>query len=202
MRMSPPLRRSVPGAPGSLRRLPPCVPACLRAFVPLGTALLLLAACESTGPRPATGDPELAEYVELILPARVEIQRYLTKPVSFAGDGKADGLEVILAAYDAADDLTKVVGTFHFELQTRRMSDRIGQRVAFWPVEVNSTETMHEYRDHLSRFYDFPLQLNEALTPGQYVLTAWLHLPTGRRLFDEYEFTYDGSGAPPVNARR
>ena len=35
------------------------------------------------------------------------------------------------------------------------------------------------------------------LPAGQYVLSAWLLLPTGQRLFDEYEFTYDGTGAPP-----
>jgi len=155
--------------------------------------------CNHPPPAQPGGQGELAAYVELVLPARIEIQRYLTKPVSFAGDGKADGLEVILAAYDAAGDLTKVVGTFHFELQTRRISDRIGTRLAFWPLEINSYKTMHLYRDSLSRFYDFPLQLEHSPLPaGQYVLTVWLHLPTGRRLFDEYEFSYDGGGVPPL----
>jgi hypothetical protein len=58
---------------------------------------------------------------------------------------------------------------------------------------------MRLYRDRLSRYYDFPLQLEHGPLPaGQYVLSVWLHLPTGQRLFDEYEFTYEGAGAPPV----
>lgn len=164
-------------------------------------AALLGASCETPPSGQPTTEGELAAYVELVLPARIEIQRFLTKPVSFAGDGNADGLEVILAAYDAAGDLTKVVGTFHFELQTRRLSDRIGTRVAFWPVEINSNKAMILYRDPLSRFYDFPLELDHKPLPaGQYVLTAWLQLPTGRRLVDEYEFNYDGSGAAPLRS--
>ncbi len=164
-------------------------------------AALLGASCETPpGGRPTT-EGELAAYVELVLPARIEIQRFLTKPVSFAGDGNADGLEVILAAYDAAGDLTKVVGTFHFELQVRKVGETIGTRAAFWPVDIKTEKAMRMYRDQLSRFYDFPLQLEQKpLPPGQYTLNVWLHLPTGGRLFDEYEFTYDGSGAPPLRS--
>ena len=162
---------------------------------------LALSGCNDAQPQMQTGDPELATYVQLILPQRIEIQRYLTKPVSFAGDGNPDGLEVILAAYDVSGDLTKVVGTFHFELQTRRHADHIGTRVAFWPVELKSEKAVRMYRDNLSRYYDFPLQLEQKPLPvGQYVLSVWLHLPTGQRLFDEYEFTYDGGGAPPARS--
>jgi hypothetical protein len=165
----------------------------------LGLAALSLPACTTAHSEVQASDPEMAAYVELVLPTRIEIQRYLTRPVSFSGDGSADGLEVVLAAYDAAGDLTKVVGTFHFELQTRRLAERVGTRVAFWPLAVNSPEAMRMYRDPLSRFYQFPLELDQKPLPaGQYVLSVWLHLPAGRRLFDEYEFTYDGSGAPRV----
>jgi hypothetical protein len=159
----------------------------------------LVAACGDPAVTVQVDDPQMAAYVELVMPARIEIQRFLTKPVSFAMDGSADGLEVILAAYDAADDLAKVVGTFHFELQTRRPSETIGTRVAFWPVEIQTEKAMRQYRDALSRYYHFPLQLQQRpLPPGQYVLEVWLHLPAGKRLFDEYEFTYDGKGAPPA----
>ncbi len=168
------------------------------------SVILLLAPtvlCTCTADRPAVqvNDPEMAAYVQLVMPARIEIQRYLTKPVSHDGSGNADGLEAIVAAYDASEDLTKVAGTFHFELENRRLRDRIGSRVAFWPVEVNTDEAMQAYRDPLSRFYHFPLQLDhETLARGRYRLTVWLHLPTGQRLFDQYEFTYDGSPAPGV----
>jgi len=171
-----------------------------------GCALLVLisgglglSACTSPNAAIQADDPDLATYLELVLPARVEIQRYLTKPVSYAGDGNADGLEVILAAYDKSDELTKVYGTLHFELVSRKITDSVGTRVAFWPIDITTDKAMHLYRDHLSRFYQFPLQLEQKSLPtGQYVLSVWLHLPGGRRLYHEYEFTYDGKGAPPV----
>jgi hypothetical protein len=160
---------------------------------------LLLSGCTAPNAAIQTSDPELATYLELVLPARIEIQRYLTKPVSYASDGNADGLEVILAVYDKSDELTKVYGTLHFELVHRKITESVGTRIAFWPIEITTDKAMHLYRDHLSRFYQFPLQLDQkALPAGQYVLSVWLHLPGGRRVYDEYEFTYDGSGAPPV----
>jgi hypothetical protein len=165
-------------------------------------ALCLVAGCE-TPPRP---DPdqsdELRTYLRLVMPASIKIQRFLTQPVSFAGNGTADGLEVILGAVDSAGDNTKVVGTLQFNLETRRMSDRIGTRVAFWEVEINTREAMMAYVDRPSPFYLFPLRLDgEPLKPGQYALTARLHLPTGDCLVDEYVFTYDGSGVPPARTR-
>lgn len=167
----------------------------------LASVTLGLGACYAPTTEVQPSDPEVAQYVQLVLPARIEIQRFLTKPVSFASDGSADGLEVILAAYDSAGDLTKVVGTFHFELQVRKVGETIGTRAAFWPVDIKTEKAMRMYRDQLSRFYDFPLQLEQKPLPaGQYTLNVWLHLPTGGRLFDEYEFTYDGSGAPPLRS--
>ena len=167
-------------------------------FFLCSTAALGLCACNAPSTDVQATSPEVAEYVQLIMPARIQIQRFLTKPVSFAGDGSADGLEVILAAYDASDDLSKVVGTFHFELQARKVRESVGTRVAFWPVEMKTAQALRTYRDSLSRFYTFPLQLEQKPLPaGQYVLSAWLQLPTGQHLFDEYEFTYDGTGAPP-----
>jgi hypothetical protein len=169
-----------------------------RRIVALSAAALALGACNAPSTDVQADSSQVADYVQLIMPARMQIQRYLTKPVSFAGDGSADGLEVILAAYDSADDLTKVVGTFHFELQSRKVREAIGTRVAFWPVDIKSEKAIRTYRDSLSRFYTFPLQLEQKPLPaGQYVLSAWLLLPTGQRLFDEYEFTYEGTGAPP-----
>jgi hypothetical protein len=160
---------------------------------------LILGGCTAPNAAIQTNDPDIATYLELVLPTRMEIQRYLTKPVSYAGDGNADGLEVILAVYDAADELTKVYGTLHFELVSQKARESVGTRVAFWPVEVKTDKAMHLYRDHLSRYYQFPLQLDQKSLPaGQYVLSVWLMLPGGRRLYDEYEFTYDGKGAPPV----
>lgn len=160
---------------------------------------LSLAGCTAPNATIKADDPELGTYLDLVLPSRIQIQRYLTKPISYAGDGNADGIEAILAVYDKSDELTKVYGTFHFELVSRKAGETIGQRIAFWPVDIKTDKAVHLYRDHLSHFYQFPLQLEQKSLPaGQYVLSVWLHLPGDRRLYDEYEFTYDGKGAPPV----
>jgi len=159
---------------------------------------LVLPGCADRKPLDPVADPQLQAYVDLVMPEKVEIQRFLTKPVSFAGDGAADGLEAILAVYDATGDLTKMAGTCHFALETRKPSETIGAQVGFWRIELTSADAMREYRDNLSRYYGFPLLLpHKPLPAGNYVLSVWLHLPAGRRLYDEYQFTYDGTGAPP-----
>jgi hypothetical protein len=159
----------------------------------------LLAGCAARDRVSVEGDPQLATYLDLMLPQRIELQRFLTQPVSFAANGNADAIEVVLAAYDANNDLTKVVGTFDFELELRPRRETIGTRVATWRIPVDSEKALREYRDSLSRYYTFPLKLPEPpLKVGEYVLSAWVQLPAGRRLFAEYEFTYDGKGAPPA----
>lgn len=167
--------------------------------VPVAFVLgLALAGCAQ---RPSTIDmdnPDLAGFVQLILPARIEVQRYLTKPVSFAGDGNSDGIEVIVAAYDSFGDFTKVAGTFTFELQVHKLSsgDRLGQQVAIWSVPVNTADAMKRFYDRYSRFYVFPLQLDQKkLEQGRYVLSVRLLSPNGERLADEYEFNNDAAPA-------
>lgn len=162
------------------------------------------AGCADGAARPELDQSELESYVRAMLPRRIEVQRYLTKPVSFSGSGDADGLEVILAALDRMNDPTKVVGNFQFELHTLRpaSSDPLGQRVAFWPVEVKSDESFLLYWDRFARFYRFPLRLESAaLPPGKYILSARLRVPTGDTLFDQYEFTHEGGAVPTVRSR-
>ncbi len=158
-------------------------------------AVAPLGACRSKGRTP-TEESQIEAYARLVMPARLEVQRGWTKPVSYRGDGSADGLEVVLAAYDSAGELTKALGTFHLELQTRKLSERIGTRVAYWPIEIDP-DSLPRFRDPLMRFYCFPLRLDKPLTPGRYVLSVWLGVPGRERLFDEYEFSYEGGTAPP-----
>ncbi len=167
------------------------------ALVVLSLLLCPQSACRSAGSGPPPDQMQMEQYARLVMPTQIKIQPW-TKPVSYVGADSADGLEVILEAFDSAGDTTKVLGTFHFELQRRRLADRIGTRVAFWPVVIDSPDALRRYWDRLPRYYHFPLQLESApLPPGRYVLSAWLHLPDGQRLFDEYEFNYEGAGAPP-----
>jgi hypothetical protein len=128
---------------------------------------------------------------QLLLPAKIEIQRYWTRPVDLGGKAAPDGMEVIVAAFDSCGDNTKMAGTLHIELYTRRpaSSDKLDKRIGFWAVELNSIEQMTAHWDSLARFYRFPLKLpSPPLTPGRYVLTVTLQPPCGDRLMDEYDF--------------
>jgi len=138
-------------------------------------------------------NPELATFIRLVMPARIEIQRYLTKPVDVDSKGNAAGLEVILAVFDSFGDPVKCVGTFHFELHQRRMAsaDRLGKLMARWSATIDSAATLVEYWDRYSRYCRFPLRFAaEPLPPGKYVLDVTLVTPTGDKLFDQYAFTH------------
>ena len=172
------------------------MPAC--SIVALAGLVCLVPGCDTTA-RVKSDDPQLAAYVRLVMPSQMKILEW-TKPVSLAGDGTADAIEAIVEARDSFEDLTKVVDTFRFELQTRKPSESMGTRVAFWPIEVDNEQAMRMYRDRLSKFYHFPLKLDHPLPAGRYQLSVWLQLPTDQRLFDEIEFDYDGKAAPPPSS--
>jgi hypothetical protein len=142
---------------------------------------------------------------QLLLPAKIEIQRYWTRPVNLEGGPEPDGMDVIVAAFDSCGDNTKMVGVLHIELYTRRpaSSDKLGQRLAFWAVELNSIEQMTEHWDSLGRFYRFPLKLAAPpLAPGRYVLTVTLQPPFGDRLMDEYYFEHEAGKVGQKSAPR
>jgi len=165
----------------------------------LSTVLLLVTACQ----QPHTVDPHepnLDDFVKLLMPRRLEVQPVLTRPVSFRGDGHADGLELFLAAYDSFGDTTKVVGTFNFELRSVRpaSADELGQRLAYWSIAIDTSELLAEYWDRWARYHHFPLRLDpqHSLPAGEYILTVETRLPVSETLFAKHRFSYDGSPAP------
>src|ERR1051326_3655553 len=157
--------------------------------------LALLPACAERNSKASMENPDVEQFIKLMMPQKIQIQR-LTRPVSFAADGNADGLEVLLAASDSSGDNTKIAGTLLLELHKFRAAstDEVGDRIALWPIAINSPETMRLYWERASRYYLFPLQLPEKarLPNGKYVLTAQLTSPIGDRLFDNYTFEYHG----------
>jgi len=165
--------------------------------LPLAIAAFCCAGgCQERGADMQLDNPELAAFVRLMMPAKIEIQHYLTKPFDFEGTGDVDGLEVILATFDSFGDPVKCVGTFQFELHTMRMAsgDKLGKRIALWTVTIDSDRTLIQYWDRYSRYHQFPLKLRAGtLPPGRYILSARLITPTGDKLFDDYEFTHGGS---------
>lgn len=168
-------------------------PGVIGASLPLMIATLFCASGCQERRTVQPDNPELAAFMRLMMPAKIEIQHYLTKPFDFGGSGNPDGLEVILATLDAFGDPTKCVGTFHFELHTRRMAsgDKLGKQIARWSATIDSDETLLEHWDRYSRYYIFHLKLaSGTLPPEHYILSARLVTPTGEKLFDNYEFTY------------
>src|SRR5262249_24706767 len=152
--------------------------------------------CEQSHATIQADSPEMASFVQLILPRTIEIQHYLTKPHSFDGSGDANGVEVLLATKDSTGDEVKCVGTISFELYAKRMAsgDPYGQRFGVWTITINSGELLKQYWDRPSKFYKFPLQLDGGtLPPGKYILKAQFTGPTGDKLFDEYAFTHSTS---------
>jgi hypothetical protein len=157
--------------------------------------------CRSGRPAFDPASPEISAYMQLVLPERIEIQKSWTRPLSFAGDGSADGLEVLVAAYDAAGEKTKAVGEFLFELShvRRASADRVGPQVCVWTVALDSSDAMTQHWDPLSRFYRFQLLLDDRapLAPDKYLLSARLQPPgNASRLFAEYEFTHAAGAVP------
>jgi hypothetical protein len=166
-----------------------------RCSLPLAiTALCCTGGCQNRGADVQLNNPELAAFVRLVTPKKIEIQDF-TKPFDFEGTGNADGLEVIVVTLDSFGEPVKCLGTFHFELHTKRMAtaDKLGKRIAFWPVTIDSDKALAQYWDPLTRSYCFRLKLSSGtLPPEHYVLSARLITPTDDKLFDDYEFTYGG----------
>ncbi len=150
-----------------------------------------LGGCQSSN----TGDggARMEAFVDLMIPRRIEIQKYLTRPLDVEGGGRADTIEIILAAYDSFGHGIKTTGAFQFELSDMRMAsgDKVGRRRAYWRVEIDDAAAVATHWDHLSRFFKFELALPDGeLAPGQYILDARLQTPTGEMLFDQYTLVY------------
>jgi hypothetical protein len=155
--------------------------------------LFPLVGCQKPAGEVQLDNPQLSAFVRLVMPTKIELQHYLTKPLDFDGTGDADGLEVILSVLDSFGDPVKCTGTFHFDLHTLRMAsaDKLGAQIAHWPVTIDSDKTLVEYWDRYARCYRFPLKLRSGkLPPGRYILNARLITPTNEKLYDTYEFTH------------
>jgi len=165
--------------------------------------LLIFAGCQQNGTL-RTGGTDLDGFARLVSPHEIEVQEYLTKPVSFEGSGDPDGIELILELRDGQGHQTKGVGTLVVELYATRTAsgDRHGTRIALWTVELRADDSLKAYWDNLARWFKFPLLLKEAtLTPGRYILAVQLATPTGDKLVDEYEFRLEAGPVQSASAR-
>ncbi len=178
-------------------------------WIPIFVGLLALTlgtGCNGSTGRFDPDNPDLADAIQLVMPRELRVEGF-TKPVSFIGDGSADGLEAVVKTLDYGGDPVKSVGTFNFELYTMRMAsgDRLGERLAVWSVPVHTRDQLESFWDRFARFYRFSLRIDGArLKAGRYIINAWLVLPNGERIFDtgQFEFNYEGQEVPPALAAR
>lgn len=161
-------------------------------------ALLLLAGCQSSAPRPRD-----TAACEMFAPTSMRIHPIFTRVRDWTGDGKPDGIEALLEFQDQFSDPTKAMGTVIFELYDYRRGDPDprGNRLANpW---IGSLMTLGDQREHwnrTSRTYSFELAYPAVSLNQNYVLTAIFQRADGGRFFDR--MVIEATSAVPHKAKR
>lgn len=145
-------------------------------------ALLLPLGCS----QPNLDEPNTEER-PLFGPAAMRIHPIFTQVKDWTGDGKPDGVEVLLEFQDQFGDPTKAAGTAMFELYKYRMAnpDPRGQRLANpWIGSITTLQEQKQLWNRVSRTYTFRLAYPQITLTDSYVLTVAFRTTTGERLFD------------------
>jgi hypothetical protein len=154
--------------------------------VALVSALPVLSGCQQGDPPPpAYGEPDVQREATFG-PASMRIHPIFTQVKDWTGDGKADGIEVLLEFQDQFGDPGKAQGRVMFELYDfRRGPDPRGKRVVNpW---VGSLATVNDQRAHwnrTSRTYTFQLAYPDVNPRHNYVMVATFERTGGGRFFD------------------
>ena len=158
----------------------------MRRTLATATIVLTLAAgagCRS-GERPLARSPDEAA---MLGPASARLHRVFTRVRDWTGDGRADGVEVLLELRDAFGDPTKALGTAVFDVYAYRPAapDPRGDRLAGpFEADLSTAESQREHYARTSRTYTFQLAL-PTVGDGPYVVTASFQNEGGERLFDQ-----------------
>lgn len=166
-----------------------------RAFCGLllaATAGLALAGCDrSTWAKPAAPSGKVPAPIDLMLPRGIRLHPFTATKV-FDPSAGTRGIDVRVEALDAYGDGTKAFGDFRFELYTYRtgpVADPRGRRIGLWDVSLLDPKTNLIHWDSISRTYEFKLQWDEPIAPGQrFVLSAVFSSPFTERFFDQQVF--------------
>ena len=104
----------------------------------------------------------------------------------WTGDGRADGVEVLIELQDRFRDPTKATGTVLFELFTyrRNFPDPRGERLAAWRGSLLTLEEQRMHWNRISRTYSFQLAYPEIRGDRSYVMQVWFE-HAGRRLINQ-----------------
>lgn len=151
------------------------------------TLVLLTAAILVGCGQPYIDDPTPDEKA-LFGPSDMRVHPIFTEAKDWDGDGRLDGIEVLLEFQDQFGDPTKAAGTVMFELYNFRQAtpDPRGRRLVNPWVGSILTEAEQRARwNRTSRTYTFQLAYPRINANETYVLTASFRSSTEGRFFDE-----------------
>lgn len=117
----------------------------------------------------------------------------------WTGDGKTDGLEVLIEFQDQFGDPAKAAGTLMFEIFDYRIAnpDPRGGRLANpWIGSIATLEDQRARWNRTSRTYTFQLAFPQVDKTKSYVLTAIFRSTTGGRFFDRIVLEGEEEVAP------
>ena len=141
------------------------------------TTIAVLGACQ-----PAS---QLAEHEDadapLFAPTDLRIHPF-TSIKDWDGDGRTDGVEVLLELQDRFRDPTKATGSAIFELYDYRRNhpDPRGERLAYWQGSLLTLEEQRMHWNRISRTYSFQLAYPQIRTDKSYVLQVIFDLGARR----------------------
>ena len=109
-----------------------------------------------------------------------------TSVKDWTGDGRVDGVEVLIELQDRFRDPTKATGSVLFELFTyrRNFPDPRGERLAAWRGSLLTLEEQRMHWNRISRTYSFQLAYPEIRGDRSYVMQVWFE-HAGKRLINQ-----------------
>jgi hypothetical protein len=153
---------------------------CLAILLTVG---LLVAACQPS--RLQDREAAAGEDVPLFAPTDIRIHPF-TAVKDWTGEGRPDGVEVLLELQDRFRDPVKATGSALFELYEykRNHGDPRGDRLAAWKGSVMTLEEQRTHWNRISRTYSFQLAYPDVRVDKPYVLQVWFDTG-GRRLMSQ-----------------
>jgi hypothetical protein len=147
----------------------------------LFTTIATLTSCQRSS---QTVEKESAD-VPLFAPTDIRVHPF-TAVKDWTGEGRPDGVEVLVELQDRFRDPAKATGTALFELFSyqRNHADPRGDRLAAWRGSVMTLEEQRTHWNRISRTYSFQLAYPQVRTDKAYVLQVWFDTG-GRRLMSQ-----------------
>lgn len=121
-------------------------------------------------------------------PVRVRLHPVFTQVRDWTGDGRPDGIEVLIELLDQFGDTTKAAGDVRFELHAFRefSPDPRGERIVSpFEGQLMTVEQQRARWSRPSRAYQFQLAWSGIRSETTYVLTTTFETTGGQRLFDQ-----------------